>query len=437
MLSEVNMNTNIRRILLLVALLTLIATPVMGQDDPVTFISTQFNVVEEGERARTILEDFGGSVVFVGSEEGPMLDLLRAEAQSGQGVQDVVGALHGTFPTLADEDLLFDLTGLLEDIESEYDVNDAYVQLGRMGTDDFQYYVPWMQATFTMAANVESLEYLPEGADINALTWAQLAEWGQNMLDATGEAKIGLPVAGLIHRFMQGYMFPSFTGGMVTGFNSEGAAEMLAFLRDDLWPVTNPQSISYAFMNEPLLSGEVWVAFDHVARLKPAFDEAAENFVAFPAPAGPAGRGFMPIVAGIGIPYTTSDPAAAEELIRFMLSPDVQSQVLAELGFYPVIDGVDTANLSEGAARQAAAVAAQSAAEDGIPSLLPVGLGARGGEINEIYLNAFTRVIIDGEDIQTVLDSEAERLQALMNETGAACWAPDPASEGPCQVAGM
>lgn len=431
------MNTKIRHLLLIVALLALAATPVMGQDDGVTFISTQFNVVEESERARAILAEFPGTVQFVPSEEGPMIDLLRAEAQSGQGVQDVVGALHGTFPTLADEDLLFDLSDLLADIEANYDINDAYVQLGRMGTEDFQYYIPWMQATFTMAANVEALEYLPEGADLNALTWAQVAEWGQNMLDATGEAKIGIPAAGLIHRFMQGYMFPSWTGAMVTRFNSPEAAEMLAFLRDELWPVTNPQSISYAFMNEPLLSGEVWVAFDHVARLKPAFDEAAENFVAFPAPAGPAGRGFMPIVAGIGIPYTTSDPAAAEELVRFMLSPEVQAQVLEQLGFYPVIDGVDTSDLPEGAARQAAAVAAQAAAPDGIPSLLPVGLGARGGEINQIFRNAFTRVVIDGEDIQTVLDSEAALLQALMNETGAACWSPDPASDGPCQIEGM
>ena len=38
------------------------------------------------------------------------------------------------------------------------------------------------------------------------------------------------------------------------------------------------------------------------------------------------------------------------------------------------------------------------------------------------------------EDIETVLNEEAANLQALMNETGAPCWAPDPASDGPCQV---
>lgn len=423
-------------ILILVLLALGLGAVVSAQDDTtVTFGSTQFNVVEETERIRAILEGFeGGTVEFVGYEGGPLLDLLRAEAQSGTGTVDVVGDLHGAFPTMANEDLLFDLTDLLASIEEEYDVNDAFVELGRMGTTDYQYYIPWMQATYIMAANQEALQYLPEGADVNALTWEQLAQWGQAMQEATGEAKLGFPVAGLFHRFLQGYAFPSFTGGMVTQFRSEGAAEMLRFLRDDLWPYVNPESINYDFMNEPLLSGEVWVAFDHVARLKPAFDERPEDFIAFPAPAGPAGRGYMPVVAGLGIPFTSPNPDAAEELIRFMLSPEVQSQVLSELGFYPVIEGVETGDLPEGVAIQLGAVDATVNAEDAIPSLLPIGLGERGGEINEIFRNAFNRVVINGEEIETVLEEEAATLQALMDETGAACWAPDPPSEGACQV---
>lgn len=423
--------------LLLVCVLMLSIGTVSAQegDAPVTFASTQFNIVEEAEKAREILAGFeGGAVEFVGYEEGPLLDLLRAEAQSGAGTIDLVGALHGTFPTAANEDLLFDLTELLASIEEESDVSDAFVELGRMGTTDYQYYIPWMQATYIMAASNEALEYLPEGADINALTWEQLAQWGQAMQEATGEAKLGFPVAGLFHRFLQGYAWPSFTGGMVTQFRSEGAAEMLRFMRDDLWPYVNPESSNYDFMNEPLLSGEVWVAFDHVARLKPAFDERPEDFVAFPAPAGPAGRGYMPVVAGLAIPFTSPNPDAAEELIRFMLSPETQSAVLSELGFYPVISGVETTDLPEGVAIQLGAVDATVNAEDALPSLLPIGLGSRGGEINEIFRNAFNRVVLNGEDIQTVLDEEGETLQALMTETGAPCWAPDPESEGACQV---
>jgi multiple sugar transport system substrate-binding protein len=291
-----------------------------------------------------------------------------------------------------------------------------------------------MQATYTMAAHKDALEYLPEGADVNALTWEELAAWAKNMFDETGEAKLGFPVAGLFHRFLQGYAFPSFTGGMVTKFKSPEAAEMLRFLRDDLWPYVNPESINYDFMNEPLLSGEVLVAFDHVARLKPAFDAEPENFIAFPAPAGPAGRGYMPVVVGLGIPFTSPNPDGAEALIRFMLSPETQGAILRDLGFYPVVSGVDTSDLPEGVAIQLAAVEAQASAEDAIPSLLPVGLGERGGEINQLFRNAFSRVVLEGQDIETVLEEEGANLQALLNDTGAACWAPDPPSDGPCQV---
>jgi multiple sugar transport system substrate-binding protein len=136
----------------------------------------------------------------------------------------------------------------------------------------------------------------------------------------------------------------------------------------------------------------------------------------------------------LAVPFTAPNPDEAEALIRFMLSPETQSAVLSELGFYPVIDGVDTSNLPEGVAIQLEAVNATINAPDAIPSLLPVGLGARGGEINEIFRNAFNRVVLNGEDVQTVLDEEAVTLQALMDETGAACWAPDPPSEGACQV---
>lgn len=425
--------------LLLVVVLALTGLFSVKADDDVTFQSTQFNIVEESEKAREVLAAFEGSITFVTTEEGPLIDILIAEGQSGSGNTDVVGALHGTFPSLVRNDLMFDLSELTAELDEMYGIADAFIELGRMGTVDYQYYVPWMQATFVMAANVEALEYLPEGADLWALTWAELAEWGANMAEATGENKIGLPVDGLFNRFMQGYLFPSFTGGMVTEFRSEAAVEMMEFLRDELWPVVNAESINYAFMNEPLLSGEVWVAFDHTARLGPAFaavtdGETDKEFVAFPAPAGPAGRGFMAVVVGLGIPFTAPNPDGAEDVIAFMLNPETQGAILSELGFFPVVDGVDVSDLPENVAIIAAAVGAQSSSPDALPALLPVGLGDRGGEINQIFRNVFSRIVQGGEAIEDVLESEGENLNSLLSDTGASCWAPDPASEGACEV---
>ena len=424
----------VRALVVLLVVVTLTgALGVYAQGGKVTFMSTQFNTVEESDKARAILADFG-DVDFVPSEEGPMIDLLKAEAQAGSGTVDLVGALHGTFPVLAQEDVLFDLSDLLAEIQAEYELPEAFVELGKLGTEDYQYYIPWMQATYIMAAHKDALQYLPEGADINALTWEQLAAWAKNIYNATGEAKLGLPVAGLFHRFLEGYLYPSFTGGMVTGFKTAEAVAMWEWFKSDLWPYVHPQSIAYEFMQEPLLAGEVLVAFDHTARLINAFNERPEDFVAFPAPAGPAGRGFMPVVVGLGIPFTAPNPDGAEALLKYMLSPETQARVLKDLAFFPVVGGVDTSGLSAGVAIEAGAVSAQANSPDALPALLPVGLGSRGGEINEIYRNAFSRIVLNGEDIQTVLEQEGANLQKLLDETGAPCWPPDAPSEGACQL---
>jgi multiple sugar transport system substrate-binding protein len=375
-------------------------------------------------------------VTFVGTQEGDLLTLLAAEDEAGSGTVDLVGALHGTFPVLQRQDLMFDMTPLLERIEEEGIVlPPAFIEVGKLGTEDYQYYIPWAQATYIMAAHVDALQYLPEGADINALTWDQLAAWAQAASEGEGRNVLGFPLAdnGLWHRFMQGYIYPSYTGGVVTKFRSEEAVAMFEYLQA-LWPYVNEQSITYGFMQEPLLAGEVMIAFDHTARLLDAFNQQPENFVAFPAPAGPAGRGFMPVIAGLGVPFTAPNPDGADDTILYLLQADTQREVLAQLGFFPVVDGVDTEGLPEGIAIELAAVTAQAQSEDALPALLPVGLGDRGGEINQIYRTVFSRIVLEGEDIQTVLDAEAENLQALMNDTGAACWAPDPPSEGPCQV---
>ncbi len=393
-----------------------------------SFVSTQFAPVEEAEKLRSILEP--GGFDFTGSEEGPTIDQILA----GSGSIDVVGALHGTFPPLVDEGTMTNMIDVLDDLSADRTFAPSFVSSGLLGSDDYLAYVPWAQATYIMAANNEALAYLPDGADIDNLVWEDLAARCQAILDGEGEPKCGLPNAGLFHRFLEGYLWPSFTGGMVSEFRSAEAEEMLTWARDDLWPTMNPESINYEFMQEPLLAGEVWVAFDHVARLIDAFSTEPDTFVAFPTPSGPAGRGFMPVIVGLGIPADAPNPDAGVAVIEYLTRPDIQAQVLSDLAFFPVVEGVDTSALPAGVALEAEAVEKLANADDALPALLPVGLGERGGEINQIFRNAFDRVVFDGEDIATVLEEEGTALQTLLDETGAPCWAPDPASDGPCVV---
>ncbi|MBC8248971.1 MAG: extracellular solute-binding protein [Anaerolineales bacterium] len=398
----------------------------------VTFLSTQGVPIEEAEAMRgVVLRDFAGQAEFVPSEYEFFEDTVLAEAQAGKGNVDVLGALYGQYPTLLAAGALQDVGALMAKL-SDRGIPASSIELGKLGTDT-QYYVPWMQATYICAANKVALEYLPAGADVEALTWEQYRDWGKNIYEATGEKKLGFPVDGLMHRFLEGYIYPSYTGGMVTTFRSPEAVEMWEFVID-MWQYVHPQSMVYGFMQEPLLAEEVWVAFDHTARLIEAFKTRPDDFVALPAPSGPKGLGYMPVAVGLAIPVTAPNQEGAEALIEYMTRPEVQVAVLREIGFFPVIDIEFPGYVALGIRMEGEAVAKQAAAANAVPAMLPVGLGPRGGEINKIYRDAFTRIVIDGEDIETVLASEAANLQTLMDETGAPCWPPDPPSVGACQV---
>ena len=45
----------------------------------------------------------------------------------------------------------------------------------------------------------------------------------------------------------------------------------------------NPNSTNYDFMQEPLLAGEVWIAWDHIARVKDALQPPARPVRRLPA----------------------------------------------------------------------------------------------------------------------------------------------------------
>ena len=394
------------------------------------FWSTQAQPIEETQAMREqVLSGFEGEVDYQASDPGTWLTRLQAEIQAGQGTIALLGALHGDFAALIES--LIDLQPL--EIESD-SVLPSLMELGRLGTEE-QKYIPWMQATYVMAANRQALDYLPEAVDINALTYDQLVEWARTMAEETGGPKFGFPAGpeGLKHRFFQGYLVPAYTGSAVTEFGSEEAAQAWEMFRE-LWQYTNLASTNYAFMQEPLMTDQVWVAWDHTARLAEAFNQRPDDFVAFPAPAGPEGRAFMPVIAGMAIPETSPDQETAVEIINYMLEPETQIETLRATNFFPVVEVELPEDMPASVREAGEAIATMSEAEDALPALLPVGLGDLGGQFNQVYNDAFERIVLAGQDTAEVLQSQSEELRRIMEQSGAPCWAPDEPSDGPCPV---
>lgn len=408
--------------------IAIICSAVAAQAD-VLFWSTQARPAEEAQAMREVV--MSGSDVAVDyqpNETGPWLTRLQAESQAGTGTIGLLGSLHGDFAAL-DPAMLAPLDDLGLSASSE-----TFNELSKLGTDGMKY-IPWMQASYVMAANKKALPYLPEGADIDALTYDQLIEWSANVQEGEGRPLFGFPAGpkGLKHRFFQGYLYPSYTDGVVRTFASaEAETAWQKFL--ELWDHTNPASTNFSFMQEQLLSDDAWIVFDHTSRLAQAFNERPDDFVAFPAPAGPTGRGFMPVLAGLAIPSTAADMEASKAVLDYMMQPETQIATLRATNFFPVVDVELPDDLPPAVQATGAAIATMSAAEDANPGLLPAGLGDQGGEFDRIFVDTFERIVLARQPIRAVLDDQKTRLNDIMQETGAPCWAPDAASEGPCPV---
>jgi multiple sugar transport system substrate-binding protein len=405
-----------------------------GEAGAVTMLSTQLGPEEEQASMRdAILAGVEGDVNFISNADaGVVAQQIEAQGEAGEGEASLIGALHGEFSVYAARDYMMDISDVLDDLDVE--INEQFLELGKLGTDQ-QIYIPWMQATYIMAARTEALDYLPDGADINNLTWEQITEWGANIEAETGNRALGFPAGpdGLWHRWFQGYGYPAFTGGLNTTFAGDAAVEMWDWLAET-WQYVNEGATTYAEMSTPLQSGEVLVAWDHTARLITALRDQPDDIVAFPAPAGPEGTAYMPVLAGLGIPTWSPNPEGAKAVIRHLLQPETQATTLSEVAFFPVITGELPTELEPGVQAEQEAVATMTGRDDALPSLLPIGLAEQNDAYNQIFRDAFQLIILDGGDPAEVLQGLLPDLQATFDASGAECWPPDPPSDGPCQA---
>ena len=273
----------------------------------IVFLSTQMNPVEEaGKMRNSILKDFPGTVDFRPNDNNYLFSQVDSMLRKNAAESILIGALHGDLVKLYEGNALRPLNEVYKGLGNRK-FSDSLVKLSRLNGRDM-YYIPWMQASFVMVANKKALAYLPQGARLDNLTYEQLAQWAKNIFDKTGMKAIGFPAGkkGLMHRFFQGYLYPSFTASTLLKFRSPAAKGMWEYFKS-LWHYVHPGSLIYSTMAEPLITQDVWIAWDHTARLVKAFEKMPGDFVAFPAPIGPQGRGFMELpVAGSAIGFANS-----------------------------------------------------------------------------------------------------------------------------------
>lgn len=400
----------------------------------IIFLSTQMNPVEEAGKMRNlILKDFPGKVDFRPNDSSYIFSQVDAMLKAEPAQSILVGAAHGDLISLYDKGGLQPMDAVYAGL-GDRSFSQALVKLSRLNGKDI-YYIPWTQASYVMVANKKALAYLPKGADLDALTYEQLRLWSKNIYDKTGMKALGFPAGknGLMHRFFQGYLYPSFTASTLLKFRSPEAKAMWTYFKG-LWSYANSGSLVYSAMAEPLLTGDVWIAWDHMARLIKAFEERPKDFVAFPAPAGPKGRGFMAIITGMGIPEGKAEAANAATLIDYLTQPAIQARMMGATGFLPVVELGAKTVIPPQLEGLKSAVDKQTRARDSVPTLAPIGLGEQGADYNNLFMLTFSEIVLEDGDIATVLNANAAELQAIIDKANAKCWLPDLSEKRPCKI---
>lgn len=282
-----------------------------------------------------------------------------------------------------------------------------------------------MQATYVMVVNKKAFDYLPAGLKTEDVmgaterwTYDMLLKWAMNLKGAFKVPKLGFPMGpkGLWHRFLHGYIYPSFTGYQAKAFDSAEAVALWEYLRE-LLPYIHPASSTWEAMDEPLLKEEVIITWDHTARIKPAIIQKPKDFAIVPVPSGPKGRGYITVAVGLAIPVRAPQKNNSIKLIEYLTRPDVQVAVMKNVGFFPTVKEAEGAIPVGPLKILAKGVLTQSAAADSVMVMIP-SLGPKGGDFTAFYRDVFTKVVIEKADIELTLKGVAAKLKAIFEEIG-------------------
>ncbi|MBF0310417.1 MAG: extracellular solute-binding protein [Magnetococcales bacterium] len=396
--------------------------------------STQLVPIEEARRfSQRILSGFKeGPVQFTPLHQSPFMAALLREPVAPKGEVDLVaGILLEELIPLAEKGLFKPLPELAQRL-LERGVPAELLAEARSGPESPQAILPWMRATYIMVARRQALDYLPKGASLHDLSYEELLLWAKALKEGTGAPRLAFPAGekGLFQILLPGVILPAFSGGVVNGFaRSEAAWDYL----QRLWPQVNPDSTTFNFMQDHLLSGEAWVAMDHTARLLEVFRTRPGEFVAFPVPRGPKGRYARLTTIGLAVPANAADGQRAMRLADFLTTPAVQERLLLEVGFLPV-----TRLEGEASRGDLAALVAAARSQNENPATRrvdnPKGLGAREAAFNSVFMATFSRIVLRGKPADAVLKEQGEALQELYRQNDAPCVAPDRVGERPCRI---
>ena len=286
-------------------------------------------------------EEHGVTVNFQIIDDVTLLDRAEVQQATNHITTDIVVSHNGSMPQWLDNGWVEDLTDVVASWDDRH-FSPAFEQ--DTNRDGKQYFLPVGADVYLLLANNKALPYLPDGVDLDTITWEQYAQWAVAVAEGEGEGKVcitGIPSKSWV------YMFGGTALSYGAGFpdaNSEGAAAAW-----EIWETIGkaggfvPTVLNVDSCVDPMMREESWLTVFHNARAGQVFASNETQFTLAPAPTGPVGTGSIAGVSGYAIMKGSANYDLALMFLEYLTRPDIQVKIAKGTGGFipPVQEAMD------------------------------------------------------------------------------------------------
>jgi multiple sugar transport system substrate-binding protein len=358
-------------------------------------------------------EEHGVIVNFQILDDDKMLDRAEVQQSTNHVTTDIVAAHNSQMINWVNADYVEDLTSVIagwtdRTFSETFNSDTTY--------DGKQYFIPVGADVYLLLANNKVLPYLPDGADIDNLTWDQYAQWAVNIAEGEGEGKVcitGIPMKSWVYQF--GGSALSYGAGF-PDINSAAAVEAWK-----VWAKIGaadgfvPSVLNIDSCVDPMMREESWLTVFHNARAGQVYSSNETQYTLAPAPSGPEGVGSIAGVSGYAILKGAPNYELAVEFLEYITQPEIQVKLSKGTGGFipPVEEAIQY--LGDEAVDEVINKAIL-VLNNGVVSGVPAALYQDWGAVKQVFDDVFEQMILGGDGTvdQALLDASAAKLDALL-----------------------
>lgn len=345
-------------------------------------------------------QETGIKVEAIELKQEDLINSLTAQVESGNITIDMFGQDVNNLSGLVTR-------GLVEDLSKYKDRIPDTVIPGMMEVSQFDGkllflpYRPNVEITF-----YNEKKFAEYGLEVPK-TWEDLLDTAKALKEKTGQGRVAIKANLQGDNILHMFDFIKAAGGDPYVLNDEGSIKAFEFMQE-LFPYLNEQSTTanWDTMNKYLEQDSVYLGANWPFYIPEFHKMGKDEIQAYSGWAGPVKESHALGGEVIGIPKGSKNVEEALLFAEYLMSKPVQELLVSELA-WPAVRS-DAYGLVQGY-QQPYFEAIKSALDHAEPR----GNQPYWEKAEPIYLDTFQRIVIKGEDVKTVLNEAAKKLEEL------------------------